>query len=134
MIKTGPDVPDARLEIIEKLASKSARRRFELPRLMIRTEYRRVGATLLLQPQQAPMLRIEIKEQSVLDAQQPWSGRAIDGKSQHLVGAIAVLVDKVIGRVCRTTVPVRRDFQPRQCIGGDFPMVGAQFTPGNQTV
>jgi len=71
MIKTGPDVPDARLEIIEKLASERTRRRFELPRLMIGAEYRRVGATLLLQPQQAPMLRIEIKEQSVLDAQHP---------------------------------------------------------------
>jgi hypothetical protein len=38
MIKTGPDVPEARLKIIEKLASERDRRPSELPRLVVGAE------------------------------------------------------------------------------------------------
>ena len=101
---------------------------------MVGAEHGRVGAAAGLEPKQAAMLRVEIEEQRVSDAQAAASGGAVGDELQYLIGAVAVLVDEMVGRAGRAGAAVRLDLQIRQRIGGDRPMVGAQLAPGDGAV
>ena len=62
VIKAGPDVPDTGSKEIEKLSPERRRMTFELPGLVFGAENCGMGAALVLQPKQSPVLRIDIEQ------------------------------------------------------------------------
>jgi hypothetical protein len=80
------------------------------------------------------MLRIKVEQQRVAYAQGGRNGGAVSGKSQYRIGAVAMLVYQMVGRVRRAGAAVGRQLQMRQRVGGDRPMMCAQLAPGDDTV
>ena len=134
VFEAGPDMPDPGLKIIEKLAHERDRIPFQLPCLAVGAENCRAGAALLLQPKQAAMQRVEIEKQGVLDGQSPRISRAVDGKPQNFVGAVAVVVDQMLGDPHRAADVIRGDRQVTQCVGGDFGVLRLDLSPGDLAV
>jgi hypothetical protein len=89
---------------------------FELPGLVVAAENRRMGAAPILQPKQSTVLRIDIEEKRVFDAQLLGNGGTVDGKSQDLVGAVAVVVDQMFDNLDRAAGAIGGNHQPGQCI------------------
>jgi hypothetical protein len=46
--------------------------------------------------EQSPVLRIDVEEECVFDAQNLWHGWAVDVEPYYLVGAVAVIVDQML--------------------------------------
>jgi len=66
MVETGPDMPDPGPEIFDKLVYEHDRMAFEPPSIVVGAEHRRMGSALLLEPQQAAVLWIQIEQKGVL--------------------------------------------------------------------
>src|SRR5262249_50109507 len=108
--------------------------RFELPRFVVRAENRGMGAALVLQPKQPPVLRIDIEEKRVFDAQNSRDYQAVGGELHDLVGAVCVVVDQMF-RDCNWTADViGGDHESGQCVSGDFLVFGLDFSPSNLAV
>ena len=134
VIEPGPDMPDPGLEEFEKLLHQRRRSAFELPGVVVGAQYGRVCSPLLLQAKQTAVVRIEIEEKGVADRQEPGRGCTLAGEPQDRVGAVAVVVDQLLGDSERTTNAVRGDRQPGQCIRGDLGVFGLDFSPGDLAV
>lgn len=83
------------------------------------------------------MLRVEVEEQPVVDAEGvDRAGDVRTGRSetQHRVAAVGVLVDQMLDGACRAELPVGRQLQPCQRVSGDVVVVGAQLAPGDRAV
>src|SRR6516162_8772461 len=134
VINAGPDVPDAGLKKVEKLAPERDRMRFELPGFVVRAENRSMSATLVLQPKQPPVLRIDIEQKCVFDAQNLRGGWATDGKPHDLVGAVAVIIDQMLDDRNRAVSAIARNHQPGHCVRSDFLVLRLDFPPSNLAV
>src|SRR6516162_6589399 len=119
VIETGPDVPDAGLKKVEKLAPERRRMTFELPGFVVRAENRSMSAALVLQPKQSPVLRIDIEEERVFDAQNLWDRWAVDGEPHDLVGTVGVIVDQVFDDRNRAARDIGGNHQAGQCVGSN---------------
>src|SRR6516164_2079235 len=134
VINAGPDVPDAGLKKVEKLAPERDRMRFELPGFVVRAENRRVGAALLLQPKQAAVLQIDIEEKRVFDAQNSRGHQAISGEPHDLVSAVAVAVDQMFRDCNWAADSIGGNYQSGQCVSGDYRVLGLYLRPGDLSV
>src|SRR6516165_4808141 len=134
VIKAGPDVPDTGSKEIEKLAPERRRMTFELPGLVFGAENCGMGAALVLQPKQSPVLRIDIEEERVFDAQNLWGRWAVDGEPHDLVGTVAVVVDQMLDDRNRAAGAIGGNHQPGQCVGSNFLVLRLDFTPRDLAV
>src|SRR6516162_5860248 len=116
VINAGPDVPDAGLKKVEKLAPERDRMRFELPGFVVRAENRGMSATLVVQSKQPPVLRIDIEEKRVFDAQSSWGHQAVGGEPHDLVGAVCVVVDQMFRDGNWTADAIGGNDESRQCV------------------
>ena len=134
VIVPGPDMPDPGLEEFEKLPRQRRRMAFELPGIAVGAQDRRVGSALLVEPKQAAVLLIQIEQQCVADRQDPGNGRALGGKPQDRVGAIAVIVYQMLADRDRAKGAVGGDCQPGQGVSGDFLVLGLDLFPGDLAI
>src|ERR1700739_2342164 len=107
-------MPNAGIEIFEKLAAERARMGFEAPSIVLWAEDRGMGAAVLLQPKQTAMLWVAGEKQSVFDRQYLRGGWQGDRKAHDLVGTVAVVIDQVFGRRHRAAGAVSGDRQPSE--------------------
>src|SRR6516164_542956 len=128
VINAGPDVPHAGLKKVEKLAPERDRMRFELPGSVVRAENRGMSAALVLQPKQSPVLRIEIEEKRVFDAQNLWDRWAVDSEPHDLVSTVAVIVDQVFDDRNRAAGAIGGNHQAGQCVGSNFLVLRLDFS------
>jgi len=75
---------------------------FEPPSIVVGAEQPPYGFGLLLEPQQAAVLWIRSNRRVYLTVQNLRHGRAVGGKPQNRVGAVAVVVDQMLRDRCRT--------------------------------
>src|SRR6516162_5351025 len=134
VIETGPDVPDAGLKKVEKLAPERDRMRFELPGFVARAENRGMSAALVLHPKQSAVLRIDIEEERVFDAQNLWDRWAVDGEPHDLVSTVAVVVDQMLDNRNRAAGAIGGNHQPGQCVGSNFLVLRLDFPPRDLAV
>src|SRR5215469_18633059 len=127
-------MPDAGLKKVEKLAPERDQMRFELPGFVVWAENRGMSATLVLQPKQPPVLRIDIEEQCVFDAQNSRGHQAVSGEPHDLVGAVAVVVDQMLDNRNWAADAIGGNHQSGQCVSGDFHVFGLDFSPSNLAV
>ena len=106
----------------------------EPQRIALGTENRRVGVALLLQPKQAAVLWVEIEQKTVFDGQHPRNGGAVNGKPHDLVGAVAVVVDQMLGDPHWAADVIGGDRQAGQRVGGDFVVLRLDLSPGDLAV
>ena len=133
VFEAGPDMPDPGLKKVEKFAPERDRMRFELPGFVVRAENRGMNAALVLQPKQPPVLRIDIEEKRVFDAQNS-CGQAVGGEPHDLVGAVAVVVDQMLDNRNWAADAIGGNHQSGQCVSGDFLVLGFDFSPSNLAV
>src|SRR5215475_5343041 len=134
VIEAGPDVPDPRSKIFEKLAPERNGMAFELPGIVIGAENPCVSSAPLLEPKQAAVLRIQIEQELVFDGKNLRNGRAVGDKSQHRVGPVAAVVDQMPGDHNRTGDTVGGNRQPGECIGSNLLVLRFDFPPGDLAI
>src|SRR5262249_40553991 len=134
VIKTGPDVPYAFIEVVEKRAEPADRAALDAPCLPARTENSCVGLAIRLQPHQPAMLKIKIEEKIVADLKNFRRPGAVCVEPQHLIGAVTVVIDQMLDYVRGTGVAVRLQCQAGQQIGSDRCLQAAQLAPGDDAV
>src|SRR5262252_6769517 len=127
-------MPDAGLKKVEKLAPGRDQMRFELPGFVVRAENRGMSATLVFQPEQPPVLRIDIEEKRVFDTQNSGGHQAVSAEAHDLVGAVAVVVDQMLDNRNWAADAIGGNHQSSQCVSGDFLVLGLDFSPSNLAV
>ena len=65
------------------------------------------------------MLRIDIEEERVFDAQNLWDRWAVDGEPHDLVGTVGVIVDQVFDDRNRAAGAIGGNHQAGQCVGSN---------------
>ena len=109
MIEAGPDVEHTFLEVIHELFDR--RQCGQREPLFRRIDAQDACAALAVRREieEPAMLRIDVEEQPVAHFQHPGRGRAVRSETQHGIGAIAVIIDKMLanGRhdIAMRTVP-----------------------------
>jgi hypothetical protein len=136
MVKPGPDVPYALVEIIEEGARPANGISLQTLGFLIRAKDRRMrpAICLCLDTQQPAMLRIEIEEKIVADLQNVRRCNAIGGKLQHLVGAVTVVIDEMFDGPRGAGLAVRLQCQMGKQIGGNRRLEALQLAPGDDPI
>jgi hypothetical protein len=93
-----------------------------------------VGLPIRLNTQQPTMLRIEIKEKIVADLKNLRPFGAIGREPQHLVGAVAVVINKMPDDSRGARLAIRLKRQTGKQIRGNRYLKVAQLTPGDDPV
>ena len=134
MIKTGPNMPDPSLAIFEKLVPQRHRVAFETPGVALRAKDRGVGMAVLLQPKKTVVLWIAIEQQRVFDRQYIGGSWAGDGKPHDLIGAVAVVIDQMVGYGRCSACAVCGNRQPSQSVRSDFLVIRFDLSPSNLAI
>ena len=75
------------------------------------------------------MLRIDIKEEVVAEFQRTPLARTTGVETQHRIGAITMMVDKIISGLRLARCAVECDRQPGKGVCSDFLLMRAQLAP-----
>jgi hypothetical protein len=135
VVETDPDVPHTLARVIDELLPAARRRKLEALQRRVRAQHGGARGALGAQLEQAAVLRIEIREQAVIDREARRTRRlALHGQRQHRVGAVGVAVHQLLADCKRASAVVGAHGQPRARIGSDVGMARAQLAPGDLAV
>jgi hypothetical protein len=83
---------------------------------------------------QVIVLRVDVKEEPVCQPQFVRRLRADCGESQNGIGAIAVVIDQLLGDISRAAKTIGANCQPGHRICGNFLVLAFYFSPGDLAV
>src|ERR1700730_6831276 len=124
MVVARPDVVHAGGDVVKKLSPQA---RLSQAESLLRRRGTKDGRARLaagLQTQQPFVLRVDVGEQAIGHLQLFGNGRARGGKSQNRIGAVAVIVDQMLGYRGWAGGAVGSDRPPGHRIGGNFLVPG----------
>src|ERR1041385_402195 len=96
MVEADPDVPYAFACVVDELGERRDLRELEALGRPLRTEDGRASSPPVFEPQQSPVLRIEVGEEAVADFEGRHLLRAGGRKPHHRISAVTVVDRKSV--------------------------------------